>query len=401
MIHLITVVDARMGRGKSSAAIRYMNEHKDDKRFLYITPFLSEVERVCKKCDFDQPDCALGSKSRTLKRYLKAGENVAATHSLFYLMDSEAKALLRDMHYTLIVDESISLIASEPVSPWDKDMLMKTFVTEDEDHKLIWTEPQYTGVLKETRKKIEAGTLYNTDFGFMKIASPDILKSCEDVFMLTYMLRGQYQYAYLRYFGFDYRVIGIKEDADGFYFSNKPDDPPPVDYSGLIHVLEDRRLNEVGDDRTALSVSWFNTHGESTPEIQALRNNLYTYFQYRCRGSRKSSRMWTCFKDYSERLLGDKGRYKDSFVQVGARATNDLSDRTHLAYLANRFVDPNIAKFFADKDIRIDPKDFALAEMLQWIWRSAIRLDREIWIYIPSSRMRWLLKDWIREVSRV
>ena len=111
--------------------------------------------------------------------------------------------------------------------------------------------------------------------------------------------------------------------------------------------------------------------------------------------------MWTCFKDYADRLLGDKGRYKDSFVQVGARATNDLSDRTHLAYIANRFVDPNIAKFFADKNIRIDPKDFALAEMLQWIWRSAIRLDREIWIYIPSSRMRWLLKDWMREVSRV
>lgn len=401
MMHLITVVDARMGRGKSSAAMRYMNEHKDDKRFLYVTPFLSEVDRVCRKCDFDQPDCALGSKSRTLKKYLRAGENVAATHSLFYLMDSESKALLRDMHYTLIVDESISLIASEPISPWDKTMLLSTCVREDEDHRLIWTEPQYTGAFRETRKKIEAGTLYNTDYGLMKIASPDILKSCEDVFMLTYMLKGQYQYAYLRYFGFDYRVIGIKEDADGFYFSNKPDDPPPVDYSRLIHVLEDRRLNEVGDTRTALSVSWFNTHGESTPEIQALRNNLYTYFQYRCRGSRKSSRMWTCFKDYADRLLGDKGRYKDSFVQVGARATNDLSDRTHLAYIANRFVDPNIAKFFADKNIRIDPKDFALAEMLQWIWRSAIRLDREIWIYIPSSRMRWLLKDWMREVSRV
>lgn len=52
----ITVVDARMGRGKSSAAIQYMNEHKTEKRFMYITPYLTEVERICECCDFDQPD---------------------------------------------------------------------------------------------------------------------------------------------------------------------------------------------------------------------------------------------------------------------------------------------------------------------------------------------------------
>ena len=46
-IHQITVVDARMGRGKSSAAIRYMNENKGKRRFLYITPFLDEVGRIC------------------------------------------------------------------------------------------------------------------------------------------------------------------------------------------------------------------------------------------------------------------------------------------------------------------------------------------------------------------
>ncbi len=42
-MNTITVVDARMGRGKSSAAIRYMNRYKDSKGFLYITPYLDEV----------------------------------------------------------------------------------------------------------------------------------------------------------------------------------------------------------------------------------------------------------------------------------------------------------------------------------------------------------------------
>ena len=37
--------------------------------------------------------------------------------------------------------------------------------------------------------------------------------------------------------------------------------------------------------------------------------------------------------------------------------------------------------------------------MLQFIWRSAIRNGEEIWVYIPSIRMRNLLKQWIEENS--
>ena len=37
--------------------------------------------------------------------------------------------------------------------------------------------------------------------------------------------------------------------------------------------------------------------------------------------------------------------------------------------------------------------------MLQFIWRSAIRDGKEIWVYIPSIRMRNLLKQWIKQNS--
>ncbi len=59
----ITIVDARMGRGKSSAAIRYMNENKGKKRFLYITPYLKEVDRICEQCDFEQPEADRASNT--------------------------------------------------------------------------------------------------------------------------------------------------------------------------------------------------------------------------------------------------------------------------------------------------------------------------------------------------
>ena len=35
-----------MGSGKTSWAIQFMNNADNDKRFIYITPFLSEVERI-------------------------------------------------------------------------------------------------------------------------------------------------------------------------------------------------------------------------------------------------------------------------------------------------------------------------------------------------------------------
>ena len=96
-----------------------MNRYKGAKRFLYITPYLNEVDRICEQCDFDQSDSDYMSKSAELKTHIRHGKNVAATHSLFYLMDEEALELVRANHYSLIIDESIQVI--ERLNVTDKD----------------------------------------------------------------------------------------------------------------------------------------------------------------------------------------------------------------------------------------------------------------------------------------
>ena len=55
--------------------------------------------------------------------------------------------------------------------------------------------------------------------------------------------------------------------------------------------------------------------------------------------------------------------------------------------------------FFLQHGIAVDEDGYALSEMLQFIWRSAIRDGKEIWIYVPSIRMRGLLERWIDEKS--
>ena len=64
-------------------------------------------------------------------------------------------------------------------------------------------------------------------------------------------------------------------------------------------------------------------------------------------------------------------------------------------YTVNRFLNPYIKKFFAGKNVTIDEDKWALSEMIQFIYRSAIRDNKPIYCYIPSSRMRNLLKEYI------
>lgn len=389
-----------MGRGKSSAAIRYMNRHKETKRFLYITPYLNEVNRICEQCDFDQSDSDHMSKSTELKMHMRQGKNIAATHSLFYLMDDDALELVREQHYSLIVDESIQVIERLNVTDKDFSLIINQLADVDENGVLTWKDKDYDGRFCDYKELADSGSLRILDSALLNVMNPEMLRSFDEVFMLTYLFDGQYQKAYLDFFGFDYNIIGVEQDEDGYYFSDNPDSPPPLDYRNLICIVDTQSMNKVGDGKFALSKSWFARRGYDNPDIRALRSNLKKFFQG-IPGGGQNTRLWTSFKDDQVKLTDKRtGRFRNNFLQVSARATNEYRSRTDIAYIANRFVDPNLLKFFASKDISINSDHFALSEMLQWVWRSAIRDNKPINLYIPSRRMRELLIDWIENTSQ-
>lgn len=398
LLDKIKVIDARMGRGKTTAAINYMEETKGTKRFLFVTPFLTEVDRICHSCDFEQPDGDQNSKLCALKALMHKGENVASTHSLFYLMDDEALDIARQNHYSLIIDESVNVIQRVSISPDDLAVILEQLTTEDEQGFLHWIDKEYSGVFSKYKKMADTGSLYKLNNTLTSIMRPSLLTSFDEVIMMTYLFKGQYQKAYLDFFGFEYEICGIETDG-GCHFSDKPDNPPPLDYRHLIHIIDDPKLNEIGRSKHALSKTWYTNRGRNNPDIKKLRNNLNVFFRKRVQ-SASDDRMWTCFKSHAHKLYGDKNRYVNNFLQLGARATNDYKNRRCIAYMVNRFIDPNIIMFFGARDVKIDDDDFALSEMLQWIWRSCIRDDQPIDLYIPSSRMRKLLQDWIENTYK-
>lgn len=102
--------------------------------------------------------------------------------------------------------------------------------------------------------------------------------------------------------------------------------------------------------------------------------------------------MWTTFKN-SRNYLKGKG-YSKCFVSLNAKGTNDYRNCRGLAYLINLYPSTDLINFFKSYGIYINKDLYALSEMLQWIWRSRIRDNKQIDIYIPSKRMRDLLYRW-------
>ena len=349
----VTVVDARMGRGKTSAAIRYMNQHRKDRRFLFATPYLTEVERICLRCDFEEPEGDLGTKSANLKLKMRMKRNIAMTHSLFYLMDPETLDLARENNYSLIIDESVNVVEKIPTSAKDFRIILDTLTTEDGMGRLTWRDTDYEGRFDDYKALADHGNLFHLDSALLNITNPDLFTMFDEVIMLTYLFEGQTQKAYLDYFGIPYRVVGVELDEFGFKFSDSPDCPPPIDLSGLIHIVDRKKMNEPFSDRNALSKNWYTKRGTSDESICALRKNLNNFFTSVTKTD-SMHRIWTCFKEDKKKIIGPQCKYSTSFLPMNIRATNEYREATAVAYLVNRFLDPNLTKFFAARGIAID-----------------------------------------------
>lgn len=389
-----------MGRGKSSAAIRYMNEHKGTKHFVYITPFLDEVSRVCEACGFNQPSGENTTKLAQLKHLIHSGQNIATTHALFLLLDKECLNLISDKRYTLIIDESLPVIERLNITSKDYCLLVEQLTESGDDNRLAWKDKEYTGRFSDYKELADTGSLIALDSALLNILNPSLLKAFDEIFMLTYLFDGQYQKAYLDYYDFQYKVVGIEIDKEGHYFSDSPDAPPPLSLHGLVNIVSNQKRDLVGNKKYSLSKAWYAARSYSNPEIRTLRNGLRQFFQKET-DSDQSNRLWTCYKrDVDNLVEAQSGRFRSNFLQIGARATNQYREKINLAYMVNRFADPNIIKFFRAKGVVLDPDKFALSEMLQWLWRSAIRDDRPINVCIPSKRMRTLLCDWMNSIEK-
>ncbi|ULM97916.1 hypothetical protein L8956_04080 [Peribacillus frigoritolerans] len=407
----INIVDSIMGSGKTSWAIQYMNEAPTYQKFIYITPFKTEVERVLSSVnrDFKQPDgdSTGETKLEDIKRLIADGENIVSTHSLFKRVDSEVIDLLDMENYVLILDEVMDVIEQVKISKDDLRMLIQNNVIEVDKKGIVsWEQVVYQqGYFEKIRNLAKSGNLMmyeddaNEPIAIYWTFPVETFKCFEEVFILTYMFNGQIQRAYFDLFGLNYNYKSVISTNEEYKLSSyiPYQEENRSHLKNLINIYyssprDKIDINKIGKKQSSLSVSDLKKKTMNTETKKVIRNCAYNFYRHKCNVPTEEV-MWTTFQEFKDKVtpLG----LKDHFVSVNARATNDYQHKSTCIYIANRYTNPVIKNFFSKHDVEIDVDLFALSELLQWLFRSRIRTDQPIHVYIPSIRMRTLLEQYL------
>lgn len=395
---ILKVVDAGCGVGKTTAMINHINQDKDNNKFLYITPFLTEVERIknsCKNKNFQEP-AELPTKTEDLLRLVERGYNIVSTHALFKKLTDKVLDLAQFNDYILIIDEAADVIEEIDITKNDLKTIISEYTTIDENNTVHWNEwnNDYEGRFEDYKNMIQMGGVkaHRSESGeiiSLVWAFPiTIFESFKEVYILTYMFNGQKAY-------YEYNQVNIIQlYVKDFQLTTEPQKYNYEEQKKLITVVDDEKLNAIGNNRGSLSMSWFNRNS-NTILMKQLQNNISNFFKHYMEKTPIEQKLWTTFKEYEDKVKG-KG-YTNAFVPINIRATNDYKNSTAVAYIANRYMKPTLKHFFEIANINVDEDTYALSELIQFVYRSAIRDNKPITVYIPSRRMRELFIDWLNK----
>lgn len=397
-----------MGSGKSTWVINYINQHPD-KKFLCIVPLLSECERFKEKTDIDIIDPEKwGSKWKNFRWLVENDKNIVTTHSLIKMMDLDMLELLKSRNYVLMIDECLDVLDTYKISKDDlKIIFNEKLVSLDEDGFLVWNEERkpYKGVYSDIKRLCSFKSL----MGFKKENSDelariimwnfpvDFFKCFDESYIFTYLWEGSIQKSYFDIHGIKYEKYMLDYDKHLIPHCKELEYEKRRNVAGLINIY-DGKFNKIGmkiGKANPLSKSWYEDKRKKNKSMFAqLKNNTENYFRTVTK-TKSQDNMYTVFKPYCKYVKG-KG-YANGFVSCNARGTNEFKNKKSLAYLINFFMSPDIKQFVEHYHIEFDDNLFSLSALLQWIWRSQIRDGNPIDLYIPSERMRELLKIWINE----
>lgn len=405
---VIKIVDDIMGSGKSTWAINHINQNPD-KKFLCIVPLLSECERFKEKTDIDIIDPEKwGSKWKNFRWLVENDKNIVTTHSLIKMMDLDMLELLKSKNYVLMIDECLDVLDTYKISKDDlKIIFNEKLVSLDEDGFLVWNEERkpYKGVYGDIKRLCSFKSL----MGFKKENSDelariimwnfpvDFFKCFDESYIFTYLWEGSIQKSYFDIHGIKYEKYMLDYDRQLIPHCKEIEYEKRRNVADLINIY-DGKFNKIGmkiGKSNPLSKSWYEDKRKKNRSIfSQLKNNTENYFRTVTK-TKSIDNMYTVFKPYCKYVKG-KG-FANGFVSCNARGTNEFKNKKSLAYLINFFMSPDIKQFVEHYHIEFDDNLFSLSALLQWIWRSQIRDGNPIDLYIPSERMRELLKIWINE----
>lgn len=416
----IQVVDAICGKGKTQWAIQNLidnyKNHKD--KFIYVTPFLDEIDRVfdrCKqeniyvyipKCKQDENTNKLLSKSKDVYKAMQDGKNILMTHKLFEYITIDWCEEIERQNYDLYLDEVPNIFCHNTLSSKDWNLLLSkniitlgTYLKDCKYQEVDWLDTDYINSKDKTKglyenfiNKCVFGQVLKKGNLYIYALPMHIFFMVRRCYILTYMFEGQYLAGLLKLYAIPYTLKSIYKPNSKYFLIPYNIQDTIKEFKEIytkIHLYEGS-LNSKDKREFALTYTYLNNKVKGN-EIKQLKANILNYVTNIC-PCKSENTLWTTLKDKKEFLKG-KG-YTKGFLPLNARSTNKYKDRTVLIYLYNKYINPIYEDLFnaigGHRGVRsqLDEELYALSELVQWMFRSAIREKKDVYLYLPSYRMR-------------
>lgn len=217
-----------------------------------------------------------------------------------------------------------------------------------------------------------------------------LIQCAQRVIVMTYMYEGSVMHQFMQLKGVDIEYFKgftpIKTEAQ-----------VKLEATELIDMIETPSTKKVGNvSSKRMTASWYKDSA-TKEDLKGVENAIRSV----CRKYKKDEVLYTLPKHL---VIPDRGKAKiqvrgypalECFLYAGTRATNLYSDKTVMIHAFNRYPLVSVASYLQDYGFPVDPEHFALTELLQWVWRSAIREGKPIKLCVIPVRMRRLFEEWL------
>lgn len=402
MNNTIQVLDALMGSGKTTALLNWILQNSQN-RYLYVTPLLSEIDRVLKHCESIQmktPEISTGkTKSRDFLEKLRQGENICITHMMYQDMHKDHLKAIEDFGYTLIIDEEVGFVSALEGYSFDdvRSLFDKNLISVDYANfgkvKFEWDIGDFHK-FSRLKNLCDIGAVYackNQKEVFVTQLPLDLVTKAQRVIVSTYGYYGSVMHKFMQMKGIEHKDFS---EVTLMYSEKEIKE----NIANLIEFVQTPSTNKV--KKFSMSYSWWNTSGV---EAQAHKKKVFSAIRSvkRLCNAKDEDFMYCTQKTSSENtsLRTYSLKHEESFVYASCRATNNYRNKTVLVHAYNRYANVQVQKYMVSYGFKFNDDHIALYELLQWIWRSAIREHKQIKLCIIPERMLSIFQIWLLEVS--
>lgn len=393
--------------------------NNQDKSYLYISVFLDEVgdgntgvegriQKELPSMNFKMPKNTGEGKLSSLKSLIDRGCNIASTHALFHMFDSDVVEMLIQNNYTLVIDEAVDCIKRyKGVNNHDIQLLTESHAIKfDEMGRVFWNEleyPDHKGKYQEVRDLAALGNLFLYKDKMLMWEYPSkLLELLPEVYIMTYMFKGSAMRSWLD-------INDIKwEFIDNQSFGLRCNKEIKEEVRNLITILKPQKLNKIRKDCTFSATAYKDAPKSKLNEIKNMFETVV-----KTTGAKAGDVFWTTYKGDD---VVEKGKRKENYIKesvtgrgytVGktedtppflpfnTKATNKYREHWLCLYGVNPNKDPAETSYIREKGAEFDKDLFSLSEMLQFIWRGSIRCGKPMSVLILSERMEKLFRNWL------